>query len=228
MASMIEPTGKYVITDDNHYKQIAETIRSKTGQANTYTPSQMPSGIEEVYDKGKADGKAITNDATASASDILYGKSAYVNGEKIEGAYRYKKFTCEVLSDVVGKDAYVVLSDDEFFLEHRTDENLSIVITVDVENQVSAFVKAFCFNQGGVLFGWGSDDSSFKQYRIRYNHSGVKEGNPESDSSLCADSPIELKGVYSTWISPEGELRIYPLSDNYILRAGTYTVEVRW
>ena len=53
MASMIEPTGKYVVTDDNHYTQIANTIRTKTGQANTYTPSQMPSGIEAVYDSGK-------------------------------------------------------------------------------------------------------------------------------------------------------------------------------
>ncbi|MBO5909010.1 MAG: hypothetical protein J6Q67_04435, partial [Clostridia bacterium] len=115
MASMTEPTGKYVVTDDNHYKQIANTIRTKTGQANTYTPSQMPSGIEAVYDKGKADGKAITNDATAIASDILYGKSAYVKGEKIEGLYGYKKLTCEVVSDVVGGESYVVLSDDPIF-----------------------------------------------------------------------------------------------------------------
>ena len=42
-----------VTTDDRHYRNIASTIREKTGTSTTYTPEEMPSGVSEVFDAGK-------------------------------------------------------------------------------------------------------------------------------------------------------------------------------
>lgn len=39
-------------TDSIHYENVAAKIREKTNGASTYKPSQMPSGIEEVYEAG--------------------------------------------------------------------------------------------------------------------------------------------------------------------------------
>lgn len=42
-----------VTTDSKHYSDIANTIRKKTGEATTYKPEEMPTGVDEVYDAGK-------------------------------------------------------------------------------------------------------------------------------------------------------------------------------
>ena len=42
-----------VRTDDRNYENIAAKIREKTGGATTYKPSEMPSGVDEVYEAGK-------------------------------------------------------------------------------------------------------------------------------------------------------------------------------
>lgn len=51
-----------VITDDSHYKNIADTIRSYTGFPTKYTPKSMPTGIGQVYSRGVAAGKAEAGD----------------------------------------------------------------------------------------------------------------------------------------------------------------------
>lgn len=45
-----------VKTDSIHYSNIAAKIREKTGDATTYPPSEMPSGIDAVYEAGKGAG----------------------------------------------------------------------------------------------------------------------------------------------------------------------------
>lgn len=47
-----------VIELDNAFKNIADAIREKNGTDNTYKPSEMPQGVESVYDKGYEQGKA--------------------------------------------------------------------------------------------------------------------------------------------------------------------------
>ena len=45
-----------VLTDNKHYTDIANAIRSKAVSTDTYTPSQMASAIEDVYASGYATG----------------------------------------------------------------------------------------------------------------------------------------------------------------------------
>ncbi len=42
-----------VITDDQNYKNIAEAIRLKTGNTDTFLPAQIPDGIDAVFEAGK-------------------------------------------------------------------------------------------------------------------------------------------------------------------------------
>lgn len=45
-----------VTTDSKHYTNIANAIREKIGLAETFTPAQMPYGIEGVYQRGYGHG----------------------------------------------------------------------------------------------------------------------------------------------------------------------------
>lgn len=45
-----------VITDDKHYKAIAEMIREKANTSTLYKPSEMADGVVRVYAKGNYDG----------------------------------------------------------------------------------------------------------------------------------------------------------------------------
>ena len=65
---------------------IADAIRAKDGSTAQMYPSEMAGKIDGVYEKGKTDGLSVTSDATASKSNILSGKTAYVNGVKIKGS----------------------------------------------------------------------------------------------------------------------------------------------
>lgn len=70
-----------VIMPGEDYQAICDSVRAKTGKTELLKSGEVAPAIDGI----KVGGNIDTSDATATANDIAYGKTAYVNGERIEG-----------------------------------------------------------------------------------------------------------------------------------------------
>lgn len=72
---------KMVIMPGEDYQAICDSVRAKTGGTKLLKSGEVAPAIDGIEINTGVD----TSDATAEENDIAYGKTAYVNGEKITG-----------------------------------------------------------------------------------------------------------------------------------------------
>lgn len=134
------------------------TLNSTYNSANNNSSSSnlLPEYIKEGITLGGVTGTLIdldTSDATATEEDILWGKTAYVNGKKITGIMPIKQVKDLVAGEKikyntgnsgVGENGIVeciVLYDQSYNKEHGTNYGIQVV-TADIIEKMSFGVDA--------------------------------------------------------------------------------------
>lgn len=162
-----------------------------------------------------------TSDATAAAGNIEYGKTAYVNGKKLTGTSRHKEYTGEIVSTVVGADAYAVLAQDELLAEIRNEELLFVRVEFDIGPTPYTVVKTWAANSTDTII---RDTNQNQQLVHRWDSSGKK--SISYPTVLITDNTAV--GVGCILITAAGELRCYSRSGNFAIRPCTYKAVVEW
>ena len=163
-----------------------------------------------------------TSDATATPANIEYSITAYADGKKLTGTLRRKEYTGNIVSTVVGSDAYAVLAQDELLAAIRNEELLFVRVEFDVVATAYTIVKNWCSNSANSVIPGSANQY---QHVVRYDANATY--NVTSISvPVNTNSPISVGCVQ---ITENGELRCYSNSaSNYSIRPCTYKVVVEW
>ena len=163
-----------------------------------------------------------TSDATATPANIEYGITAYADGKKLTGTLRRKEYTGNIVSTVVGMNAYAVLVQDELLAAIRNEELLFVRVEFDVVATAYTIVKNWCTNSANSVIPGGPDEY---QYVARYG-ANAAYNNAYIEVPVNTNSPVSVGCVQ---ITENGELRCYSNSaTNYSIRPCTYKVVVEW
>ena len=163
-----------------------------------------------------------TSDATATPANIEYGITAYADGKKLTGTLRRKEYTGNIVSTVVGMDAYAVLAQDELLAAIRNEELLFVRVDFDIQPTAYTIFKSWGVNSHTLVM----PDS-----KVCYQHIARYDANAEYNVANI-DVPVNTnspKSVGCVQITENGELRCYSnSSSNYAIRPCTYKVVVEW
>ena len=163
-----------------------------------------------------------TSDATATPANIEYGITAYADGKKLTGTLRRKEYTGNIVSTVVGADAYAVLAQDELLAAIRNEELLFVRVEFDVVATAYTIFKNWCSNSANSVIPVSTDQY---QYVARYD-ANAAISNTYINVPVNTNSPVSVGCVQ---ITENGELRCYSNSAaNYSIRPCTYKVVVEW
>lgn len=134
-----------IITERSNIVAIADAVRSKTGETNDLNLGEIINGINSI-----GTGGLDTSDATATSSDILFNKTAYVNGLKITGeiqSQEAKTITPSTTSQVAvnagmyTSGAVTVEAIPNDYVKPSGTLNITTNGTHDVKNYASASVN---------------------------------------------------------------------------------------
>ena len=163
-----------------------------------------------------------TSDATATPANIEYGITAYADSKKLTGTLRRKEYTGNIVSTVVGTNAYAVLAQDELLAAIRNEELLFVRVEFDIEPTAYTVLKNWGANSHDLVI---PNTSICYQHVVRYD-ANAEYNDANINVPVNTNSPISVGCVQ---ITENGELRCYSNSTtNYSIRPCTYKVVVEW
>lgn len=163
---------------------------------------------------------------TVTSHTLQEGITAHdAEGTKITGTVKHRFFQGEIVSTVIGSNAYAVLCNDPIIAEHFYDPNLWIKVRFDIASTPYTVVETWGFNTSAT----NSDVlNRTGQQVMRYGSSGDRNRNQMGIAINGVNEIGATKGVGQIEITQTGEVLIHSRSNNFAIRPSKYTVEVNW
>lgn len=193
--------------EESKIQAIADRIRKWIGGTTKYTTAQMPSGVDEVYNRGVVEGLAITNGADATAADILKDKTAYVGGQMVTGEIEtvhgsLSARVTPVLGDNIGpcvKMSYG--TEDPIYLEPETSYiELCAPFSDFGDAELTDVASGKVFTSSAGFKATGTAPTYDEAYGDGYDEGYVDGVAITNDANATSDKILD---GYSAWVAGE-------------------------
>lgn len=159
-AANYTPTQEDQIISSGQYLAGNQTIKGDTN----LDPKNIKSGVVLFNNKG-----TFTSDATATASDIIDGKTAYINGNLVEGSITSKPATIYTPST-----KNQIINSGQYLSGNQTIEGDENLIAANIKNGVNIFGVTGTHAGASELTEATVTDEDIKSGKIAYGNNGEK------------------------------------------------------
>lgn len=179
--------------------------------------------------------KSATLTGIADATRALTGRSDKLTAEEMVQnlkEIRVRRYDGEYVGEKIsGIGQYLAMVVGEELKEHRSDDELKVTIYFHVNDKTQGALKKIIAGNGENT-SYHSDSAKVtkgtRQLVERWSASGESlNAYGQTDYRLDDESTLNI-GTGHTYITPEGELRVYDNANSYFIAPCKWTVIVEW